>query len=230
MTKEATFVPYDDAVERSPEEMLERARAFAQDFGRRRSVRAFSEREVPAEVIKDCLRAANNAPSGANRQPWHFVVVSHKPLKKKIREEAEKEEHEFYHRRAPKEWLEALAPFGTDETKEFLEKAPYLIVIFSQRFGFAESGKKIRHYYVGESVGITTGVLISALHHAGLATLTHTPNPMSFLSRVLCRPTNEKPFLILATGYPAKGVQVPKIEKKPLEEVCTFEEGRLGTS
>jgi len=227
MMKKAKYVPYEDYVERSPEEMLKRARKFRKDFLRRRSIRNFSKRDVPLEIIKDCLRTANNAPSGANRQPWYFVVVSHPPLKRKIREEAEKEEREFYDKRAPKEWLDALAPLGTDANKPFLEQAPYLIVVFSQRYGIDEHGKKIRHFFVGESVGIATGVLITALHNAGLATLTHTPNPMAFLNHILCRPTYERPFLILATGYPAEDAKVPKLKKKGLEAVCTFEDGRV---
>ena len=165
---------------------------------------------------------AASAPSGANMQPWRFVVVSKPALKRKIRVAAEKEEHDFYHRRAPREWLEALAPLGTDEHKPYLEAAPYLIVIFSQSFGVTASGKKVKNYYVAESVGIATGMLIAAVHHAGLVSLTHTPSPMGFLNKLLGRPANEKPYLILVVGYPAEDACVPEIGKKSLKEISTF--------
>jgi nitroreductase len=155
-------------------------------------------------------------------QPWRFVVVGDPAIKKKIREGAEEEEREFYHGRAPQEWLDALAPLGTDEHKPFLETAPYLIVIFAQSFGLLPDGRKVKHYYAQESVGIATGILITALHHAGLASLTHTPSPMGFLNDILGRPSHERPFLILVTGYPAEGAMVPDIGKKPLEEIATF--------
>ena len=203
-------------------EMKRRAAQFYADIRRRRSVRDFSSRPVPREVIEDCLRAAGTAPNGANMQPWHFVVVSDPAVKRQIREAAEAEERAFYSGRAPEEWLEALAPLGTDARKPFLEVAPYLIVIFAQNYGLTPDGKKIKHYYVSESVGIATGLLITALHHAGLVCLTHTPSPMNFLSRILHRPPNERPFLILVVGYPADGAMVPDITKKPLEEIATF--------
>lgn len=194
------------------------------DIKRRRTVRDFSDRAVPRPVIENCLRAAGTAPNGANRQPWHFVVVSDPAIKKKIRLAAEKEEREFYRNRAPADWLEALAPLGTNENKPFLEEAPYLIVIFSQSYEVAPDGKKLKNYYVQESVGIATGILINALHHAGLATLTHTPAPMKFLNQILNRPANERPFLILVAGYPAPGAKVPVIQKKSLEEIADFME------
>jgi nitroreductase len=202
--------------------MQRRAAAFYADLRRRRTVRHFADRPVPRGVVEDCLRAAGTAPSGANLQPWHFVVVSDPALKRRIRLEAEKEEYEFYHRKAPPEWLEALAPLGTDEHKPFLETAPYLIVIFAQSYGVLADGRPVKHYYVQESVGIATGMLITALHHAGLASLTHTPSPMGFMNAILGRPGHERPFLILVVGYPAADAQVPSITKKALEEIATF--------
>ena len=216
------FVPLTGYREFPRKEMARRAALFRDEMLRRRTVRQFSNRAVPREIVDDCLRVAANAPSGANMQPWHFVVVGDPGLKRKIRVAAEKEEHEFYHRRAPREWLEALAPLGTDERKPYLEAAPYLIVIFSQTFGVTPAGKKVKNYYVMESVGIATGMLIAAVHHAGLVSLTHTPSPMGFLNKLLCRPAREKPYLILVVGYPAEGASVPAIGKKPLNEISTF--------
>jgi nitroreductase len=218
---EANFIPLP--FEEYPEpEMRRRAAEFYEEMKRRRSVRAFADRPVPRQVIEDCLAAAATAPSGANQQPWHFVVVADPEVKRQIRLAAEAEEREFYGGRAPEEWLEALAPLGTDAAKPFLETAPYLIVIFAQSHGLDEAGRKVKHYYVAESVGIATGMLITALHHAGLATLTHTPSPMGFLATLLHRPANERPYLILVTGYPAEDAQVPAIAKKPLVEITTF--------
>ena len=202
--------------------MLRRAAEFRQQMQRRRTVRDFSDRPVPREVIEDCLLAAGTAPSGANLQPWHFVVVSDPAIKQRIRVEAEAEEHEFYTRKAPQEWLDALAPLGTDEHKPFLETAPYLIVVFAQSYGLLPDGRKVKNYYVQESVGIATGMLITAIHNAGLASLTHTPSPMGFLNEILGRPANEKPFLILVVGYPTEDAVVPDIGKKSLEEIATF--------
>lgn len=219
---EPNFVPLTTWREYSPEEMAERAAAFRQQMQRRRTVRYFSDRAIPREVIKDCLLAAGTAPSGANLQPWHFVVVSDPAIKHRIRVEAEQEEHEFYNGRAPQEWLDALTPLGTDEHKPFLETAPYLIVIFAQSYGVLPDGRKVKNYYVQESVGIATGILITAVHNAGLVSLTHTPSPMGFLNEILGRPANEKPFLILVVGYPAMDAVVPDIGKKPLEEIATF--------
>ena len=216
------FTPLPAYQRYSVEEMKRRASEFYSDIRRRRSVREFSDRPVQREVIEDCLRAAGTAPNGANMQPWHFAVVSDDAIKRKIRVEAEKEEYEFYHHRAPQEWLDALAPLGTNEDKPFLETAPYLIVIFAQSYGVLPDGRKVKHYYAQESVGIATGILITAIHHAGLVSLTHTPSPMGFLNDLLGRPMHERPFLILVVGYPAEGARVPMITKKPLEEIATF--------
>jgi nitroreductase len=202
--------------------MQQRAEAFRAELALRRTVRQFSERPVPRGVIETCLLAAGTAPSGANLQPWHFVIVGDAARKQRIRESAELEEHDFYHHRAPPEWLEALAPLGTDEHKPYLEAAPWLIAIFGERYGINARGEKFSHYYVQESVGIATGFLIAALHHAGLVTLTHTPSPMGFLNDVLGRPAREKPFLLLVVGYPAADAVVPDISKKGLHEIATF--------
>lgn len=203
-------------------EMGRRANAFYAEMKRRRTVRDFSERPAPRDVIEACLRAAGTAPSGANMQPWHFVVVEDPAVKRQIREAAEAEEREFYQNRASDEWLEALAPLGTDADKPFLEIAPYLIAIFAERYGVSPEGERVKHYYVQESVGIATGMLITALHHAGLATLTHTPSPMGFLNEILERPSRERPFLLLVVGYPAADATVPAIGKKSLNEIATF--------
>lgn len=204
------------------EEMRDRAAAFYSEMSTRRTVREYTERPVPRIIIEDCLRAAGTAPSGANMQPWQFIVIQDAQIKSKIRQAAEKEEAEFYAARASQEWLEALAPLGTDEHKPFLEIAPYLIAIFVESYGMSPSGKRVKHYYATESVGIATGMLIAALHHAGLATLTHTPSPMGFLNQILGRPENERPFLLLVVGYPTDDARVPVIDKKPLEEFVTF--------
>jgi nitroreductase len=219
---EPRFVPLTTYREYPPDEMRRRAAGFADDLARRRTIRHFADRSVPREVIEDCLRAAATAPSGANLQPWHFVVVSDPTLKRQIRAAAEAEEREFYARRAPSEWLAALAPLGTDEHKPFLEVAPYLIAVFAQPHGVLPDGRPVKHYYATESVGIATGMLITALHHAGLATLTHTPSPMGFLTRLLGRPDHERPFLLLVVGYPAPDAVVPDITRKPLDRVVTF--------
>ncbi len=203
------------------QEMRERARKIADDLHRRRTIRDFASTQVAPEVIRDCLRAAASAPSGANRQPWHFVVVTDPAVKKRLRAAAETEEREFYANRAPQDWLDDLAPLGTDENKKFLEEAPYLIVVFAERFAVSADGSKHKNYYVSESVGIATGMLLAALHNAGLATLTHTPAPMGFLRKELERPRTERPFLIVVTGYPAKTVRVPDIERKPLISIVT---------
>jgi nitroreductase len=202
--------------------MADRARQFFEQMRLRRSVRDFCDRPVPREIIEDCLLTAGSAPSGANRQPWHFAVVSDAAMKREIRLGAEEEEREFYQRRAPQDWLDALAPLGTDEHKPFLETAPYLIVIFGQKFEVDEQGNKHKNYYVPESVGIATGLLIAALHNAGLATLTHTPSPMKFLNQILSRPDTEKPAMILVVGYPAEGAEVPDITRKSLADIASF--------
>jgi iodotyrosine deiodinase len=215
-------IPLPDFIEYDQAEMARRAAEFYADIRRRRTVRHFSDRPVSREVIEDCLRAAGTAPNGANMQPWHFVVVKNAALKRQIREAAEAEERAFYEERAPADWLAALAPLGTDANKPFLETAPYLIAIFAQSYGLDEAGNKIKHYYVQESVGIATGILITALHQVGLATLTHTPSPMGFLNELLQRPKWERPFLILVVGYPAPDATVPDISKKSLREIATF--------
>lgn len=219
---EPTFVPLEEYREYPETEMSRRAAGFYLDVKRRRTVRHFSDRSVPREVIEDCLRAASTAPSGANMQPWYFVVVTDPEVKRRIREAAEDEERSFYEKRAPDDWLEALQPLGTDEHKPFLEKAPYLIVIFAQSYGVAADGNRVKHYYVSESVGIATGILITAIHQAGLVSLTHTPSPMGFLNEILGRPSNERPFLILVVGYPAEDAVVPVIPKKALREIAEF--------
>ena len=203
-------------------EMLERAREFAASLSRRRTVRHFDARPVPREIIESAIRAAGTAPSGANLQPWHFVAIQDGDLKRRIREAAETEEREFYAARATPEWLQDLAPLGTDAEKPFLETAPWLVAIFAERWRALPNGARRPNYYVPESVGIATGFLIAALHHAGLATLTHTPSPMGFLNGILGRPANEKPFLLLVVGYPAGDAQVPVITKKPLPAIATF--------
>lgn len=215
------FEPHSTFREYSPDDMESRARDFAADLARRRTTRHFSERPVARSIIEHCLRAAGSAPSGAHLQPWHFVVVSDREVKRRIREAAERAERAFY-ASAPAEWLESLAPLGTDAVKPYLETAPYLIAVFAQRYGLQADGSTRKHYYVNESVGIATGFLLVALHCAGLATLTHTPSPMSFLSRVLQRPENEKPVMVIVTGYPAADARVPRLTRKPLEKFVTF--------
>lgn len=216
------FEPLQDFPSFSVSDMEQRAANFLDEIKTRRTIRDFSNRAVPIEIIKDCIRAAGTSPSGANLQPWHFVVITDPDLKREIRVAAEAEEREFYTRRATSEWLEALEPLGTDESKPFLEFAPYLIAIFVQPYGILPDGRTVKHYYALESVGIATGILITALHHAGLATLTHTPSPMGFLKEILDRPDNERPFLLLVVGYPAENAQVPVISKKRLSEIATF--------
>lgn len=218
----AIFQPLSAYVEYPVEEMKQRAASFLRDMQRRRTVRHFSDRPVPRQIIEDCLLTAGTAPNGANLQPWHFVVVSDPNVKKEIRTAAEEEEAEFYHRRAPQEWLDALAPLGTDAHKPFLESAPYLIAIFGKNHSELPDGRRVKNYYVSESVGIATGFLIAALHNAGLVSLTHTPSPMGFLNNILNVTSDSKPFLLLVVGYPAEEAQVPVISKKPLEEIATF--------
>jgi nitroreductase len=215
-------MPLDRYREFPIEEMRERVAEFYADVDRRRTVREFSDRPVPRDVIEAALQAANTAPSGANLQPWHFAVVSGADTKKKIREAAEVEEQEFYERRAPDEWLAALEPLGTDEHKPFLETAPYLIAVFLQKYGELPDGRKVKHYYPAESTGLATGILITALHRAGLATLTHTPSPMRFLNEILGRPKSERPFLLLVVGYPANDARVPDIKRKELADFTSW--------
>ena len=206
-------------------EMQARAAQFADRMRLRRTVRDFSDRPIPRDIIENVIRAAGSAPSGANQQPWHFVAISNAEVKREIRIAAEAEEREFYvNRRAGEEWLGALAHLGTDEHKPFLETAPWLIVVFGQRYGIDENGGRIKHYYTPESVGIAMGMLITAVHHAGLVSLTHTPAPMKFLNEILKRPEHEAPYLILVVGYPAADATVPAISRKPMEVISTFVE------
>jgi nitroreductase len=216
------MIPLQGYREYPIEEMRERLKDFYTDVNRRRTVRKFSDRPVPRDIIEMALKAASTAPSGANLQPWHFVVISGAETKRKIRIAAEVEEREFYEHRASPEWLAALKPLGTDSNKPFLEAAPYLIAVFLQKFGELSDGRKVKHYYPVESTGLATGILITALHHAGLATLTHTPSPMKFLNEILGRPKSERPFLLLVTGYPADDAEVPDISRKSLDEFTSF--------
>ena len=215
-------IPLPQYREYPVEEMRQRLNDFYKDISRRRTVRDFSDRPVPRDIIETALKVANTAPSGANLQPWHFAVVSGPETKRKIREAAEVEEREFYTHRASEEWLAALGPLGTDDRKPFLETAPYLVAVFLQKYGKLPDGRKVKHYYPTESTGLATGLLITALHVAGLATLTHTPSPMKFLNEILGRPTSERPFLLLVVGYPADDAHVPDIRRKSLEEFTSF--------
>jgi nitroreductase len=220
---DAPTVPLADDRRLSDPDMLRSAREFQGLMQLRRTVRDFDSRPVPREVIEACIAAAGTAPSGANQQPWHFVAVSDPQVKQRIRLAAEAEEREFYDRRAPEEWLDALKPIGTDWRKPFLETAPWLIAIFVQKWSRGEDGGKVKHYYPAESAGIATGLLITALHTAGLATLTHTPSPMGFLNEILGRPADaERPFLLLVVGHPAADARVPAIERRPLEAIATW--------
>jgi len=215
------FIPLE-FTRQDEDSMLRESKEFYQLMSRRRSIREFSEQNVPQAVLENALKAAGTAPSGANMQPWHFVVVQDAAVKKRIRDAAEIEERELYDHRASDEWLQALAPLGTDASKPFLETAPALIAVFLKKFTIDETGKKHKNYYTAESVGIATGVLISALHKSGLGTLTHTPSPMKFLGEILGRPSYERPYMLLVCGYPSDDVMVPNIKRRSLEEICTF--------
>jgi len=216
------YIPLQNYTEFPVEQMRQRLADFYEDVSHRRTVREFSDRAVPRDIIENALRAAGTAPSGANLQPWHFVVISGAETKARIRIAAEAEEKEFYEHRASAEWLAALEPLGTDTNKPFLETAPYLIAVFLQKFGRLPDGRKVKHYYPVESTGLAAGILITALHQAGLACLTHTPSPMGFLNEVLDRPKSERPFLLLVTGYPAKDAMVPDIGRKQLDDFVSF--------
>jgi nitroreductase len=221
MAKSGAFIRLDF----SPQEeatMEQSAQAFYQQMAKRRSVRDFSDRPIPQSVLENAILAAGSAPSGANMQPWYFAVVQDPAIKKKIREAAEIEERELYENRASDEWLDALAPLGTDAQKPFLETAPALIAIFLKKVTIDDEGVKHKNYYTSESVGIATGMLITALHQAGLGTLTHTPSPMKFLTEILERPSHERPFLLLVVGYPEEGAMVPDIQRLPLDKISTF--------
>lgn len=221
---EPPFLPLRKRELFSDQQICERTHFFAEHMQRRRTVREFSPRAVSRLVIEDCLRAAGTAPSGANLQPWHFVAVGDITKKQEIRTAAEAEEREFYEQRAPAEWLEALAPLGTDSNKPFLEVAPWLIAVFAQPYSILPDGRRLKHYYATESVGIATGFLVAAIHHAGLVALTHTPSPMAFLNRILGRPAHEKPFLLLVVGHAAEDARVPDIQRKNLSDISTFME------
>ena len=222
--KHYKFIPYEfERVDR--ETTLRSGREFFELMNRRRSVRDFSTDTVPRECIDWAIRAASTAPSGAHRQPWRFVVVDDPSLKTAIRQAAEEEERENYESRFPPEWLEALAPLGTTGEKPFLEKAPYLVIVFKESYGVDDAGGKITNYYVNESVGIACGLFVAALHTMGLATLTHTPSPMGFLSELLKRPPNEKPYILFPVGYPREGTTVPDLERKGLEEIVQDNDG-----
>ncbi len=217
--------PLNDFIEYPHDEMLKRAEEFLAVSQRRHSIRSFSDRPVPREIIETCIRAAGTAPSGANHQPWHFVAIHSSDVKKQIREAAEKLERSFYEGRAGEEWLDALKPLGTDASKPYLEHAPWLIAVFSQKKGGISADDKNTNYYVHESVGLATGFLIQALHRAGLATLTHTPKPMSFLTEICGRDKdNERPYMLLIAGYPSTDATIPEhaLVKKSLDEIATF--------
>jgi nitroreductase len=218
----AKFVPYRDFSELSATEMLDRAQAFSALMARRRSIRQFARRAVDRSVIEHCIRAAHSGPSGANMQPWHFAVVSDARVKAEIRAGAEEEERQFYAGRAGAEWLKAIEPIGTVPIKPYLEDAPYLIVVFQKNYAMSINQQRQSHYYVTESVGIAVGILISGLHHAGLATLIHTPRPMGFLRRILKRPANERACMIIVAGHPALDATVPELKKKPFDDVVSF--------
>ena len=224
LTADYCPIPLPDYQEYPLDEMRRRAAAFTTDIRRRHTVRDFAARPVPRDIIETCLQAALTAPSGANHQPWHFSVIGNAKIKARIRREAEAEERTFYDGRAGAEWIKALAPLGTDSQKPFLEIAPWLIVIFGARKSASADGVMRKNYYVPESVGIATGFLLAALHHAGLATLTHTPSPMGFLNEICRRPLEEKPYMLVVTGYPSPAATIPKhaTEKKTLAAAVTF--------
>ncbi|WND03052.1 nitroreductase family protein [Temperatibacter marinus] len=221
--KDAPFAPLSPLPSYTDEERIERSKEFFQLMASRRTVRDFTDQPVPKEIIENAILAAGRAPSGANKQPWHFVAISKADIKAKLREAAEEEEREFYGGRASEEWLDDLVPFGTDEHKPFLETAPWLIAVFRQSYGLDEdTGEKETHYYVHESVGLAAGMLITSLHNSGLATLTHTPSPMGFLNMICGRPKHEKPIMLVVAGHPTKDAEVPVINKKPLDQISTF--------
>lgn len=222
--KRVPSIPYASLPKISDAERIERARAFRAEMATRRSCRMFSDTPVPRKLIEEAILAAGTAPSGANHQPWHFTVVASPDIKQRIRIAAEKEERAFYAGKASLEWLDALAPLGTDENKSYLEIAPFLIVAFGQRRGGIEPGERRTNYYVPESIGIACGLLLAALHRAGLATLTHTPSPMGFLRELCGRPADEKPYMILVVGHPAPDAMVPEhaLKKKPLERISSW--------
>lgn len=214
-------IPYK-ATSFDEKEMIERTASFYNFMDQRRSVRDFSDKDVPQEVIENIIRTASTAPSGAHKQPWMFCVIRNADLKHKVRELAEEEERKNYGGRMSDRWIKDLEPLGTDDVKEFIDIAPWIIIVMKKSYSFDESGKKVNNYYVNESVGIASGFLIAAIHNAGLVTLTHTPSPMNFIAKALNRPDNEKPYLLLPVGYPREGCMVPDLERKSLEEIAIY--------
>lgn len=223
MDKKEAFIPYEH-VEYPVDDMIDRSNSFYEFMNNRRSVRHFSNRKVPKSVVENIIRAASTAPSGANKQPWTFCVISNEDLKNKVRKLAEAEEKESYARRMSDEWLEDLVPIGTNWEKEFIDTAPYIIVVMKKVYDMDEDGTKHSNYYVNESVGLACGLLIAAIHNAGLCTVTHTPSPMNFLTKALSRPENERAFLLMPIGYPTEDAQVPNIKRKTLSEVVVYYE------
>ncbi|MCP4297943.1 MAG: nitroreductase family protein [Proteobacteria bacterium] len=215
-------LPYSSYIKYSEQEVIKRSQQYYQHLNRRRTIRDYSDEVVPLEVIKNCILTAGTAPNGAHHQPWHFAVVSDAKMKKDIRQAAEEEERKFYSGGVPEAWTETLKPLGTNNEKPFLDIAPHLIIVFAEKYGISTDGTKVKNYYVNESVGIATGLLVSAVHNAGLVSVTYTPLHMKFLNKILDRPKNERPFLILPVGYPAADVMVPNIKRKKLEEIASF--------
>jgi nitroreductase len=215
------FIEYKGNPNHNLKDMELRSKEFYENIRQRKTIRDFSEETFPKSIIENCIKSAGTAPSGANMQPWHFAISSKKEIRKILRKEAENEERSFYKNKAPKEWLKALEPLGTDASKPFLEIAPYLIGIFSKNFSILEDGSKVKHYYSKESVGISTGILITALHLAGLSSLTHTPSPMGFMNKIFKRPKNERPFLLLVVGFAKEDALIPDIDKLPLEKISS---------
>jgi iodotyrosine deiodinase len=219
--KKEKHIPLEKQTKISDDQLVKNSEIFFDKMNSRRTVRTFSSESIPIEVIKNAIKTASTAPSGANKQPWHFVLVMNPEIKKQIRIAAEKEEKEFYSSRAPEDWLKDLEQFDTNEHKPFLEIAPYLIVVFEEKYKVKSEGERAKNYYIKESVGLATGLLLTALHNVGIATLTHTPSPMKFLSEILNRPKNETPFLIVVAGFPEKGTLVPNIKRKELYKILT---------
>lgn len=222
-TKKFPFIPYQKE-SFTEEEMINKAESFYHFMNKRRSVRDFSDKDIPKEVIENIIKTAGTAPSGAHKEPWSFCVIRNKDLKKQVRALAEEEERKNYESRMSDRWLEDLAPFGTDAVKEFIEVAPWIIIVLKQSYGFDEEGNKTQNYYVNESVGIAAGMLIAAIHNAGLVTLTHTPSPMNFIAKALGRPENEKPYLLIPVGHPAEDCKVPDLKRKEFKDIAFYYE------
>jgi len=222
-TKKFDFIPYERETF-TEDEMIERASSFYKFMNKRRSVRQFSDKDIPKEVIDNIIKTAGTAPSGAHKEPWTFCVIRNSDLKKQVRELAEEEERKNYESRMSERWLKDLEPFGTDAVKEFIEDAPWIIIVLKQSYGYDEDGSKTQNYYVNESVGIAAGMLIAAIHNAGLVTLTHTPSPMNFIAKALGRPENEKPFLLIPVGHPAEDCTVPNLQRKDIKDIAIYYE------